>query len=111
MPLNSGSTSPARPVASGAHVIARIAGARSGPCLIAFGGIHGNEPAGVLAARRVAAAIESRADRIRGDVLLLAGNTRALVHDLRYLDVDLNRHWARPRLDKLAAGISPDEIA
>ena len=90
-------------------MIARFAGARSGPCLIAVGGLHGNEPAGVVAARRVAVALEPRADRLRGEVLLLAGNTRALLHRARFVDVDLNRHWARARMELLAGGAVREE--
>jgi predicted deacylase len=36
----------------GEHLIGSIRGFRPGPTLLILGGIHGNEPAGVLAAER-----------------------------------------------------------
>ena len=42
------------------HLIGHIKGKHSFPTIIAFGGIHGNEPAGVIALQRVI-------DRIKKD--------------------------------------------
>lgn len=39
------------------RVIGRHVGGRSGSLVIAIGGMHGNEPAGVFACRRVFAAL------------------------------------------------------
>jgi succinylglutamate desuccinylase len=64
-----------------------------GPTLILLGGIHGNEPAGVLACRRAFFLLEERQSAIRGEVVFLAGNTRALLKGSRYVDEDLNRQW------------------
>ncbi len=72
----------------GDHLIASIRGAQSGPTLIVLGGIHGNEPAGPLAAHRVVAALEERRSCLRGEVILLAGNTLALHRGVRYIDAD-----------------------
>ena len=77
----------------GAHLIASIRGSLPGPTLIILGGIHGNEPAGVLAANRVRLRMQQRRAALRGEVVLLRGNTRALEQRLRYIDVDLNRQW------------------
>ncbi len=85
------------------HRIARIEGSRPGPTLVVVGGLHGNEPAGVAAGRQIAPLLRERADRLRGDVVLLAGNTRALAVARRYVDVDLNRHWTPNRLESLAS--------
>jgi predicted deacylase len=89
--------------AVGEHVVARFRGERSGPLLVAVAGIHGNEPAGVAAMHRVAAEIGSLASGVRGEVLFLAGNTRALAAGTRYIDVDLNRIWTAERLDTIDA--------
>jgi predicted deacylase len=75
------------------RLIAAIRGLAPGPTLIVIGGIHGNEPAGALAARRVVADLQRKRPRLRGEVVLLSGNTRALARRLRYIDTDLNRHW------------------
>src|SRR5476651_1711478 len=59
----------------GEHLIASIRGTRPGPTLLILGGIHGNEPAGVLAAERVLPRIQERSTDLRGEVVLLRGNT------------------------------------
>ena len=80
----------ARPAA---HLIASIRGSLPGPTLIILGGIHGNEPAGVLAAERVWLRMQKRRAALRGEVVLLRGNTRALEQRVRYINADLNRQW------------------
>ena len=80
----------ARPAA---HLIASIRGALPGPTLIILGGIHGNEPAGVLAAERVCLRMQKRRAVLHGEVVLLRGNTRALEQRVRYINADLNRQW------------------
>lgn len=77
----------------GEHLIASIRGSLPGPTLLIVGGIHGNEPAGVLAAYSVLLRIQERRADLRGEVVLLRGNTRALERKVRYLDADLNRQW------------------
>lgn len=77
----------------GAHLIASIPGTLPGPTLIIIGGIHGNEPAGALAAERVLGRMQERRAALRGEVVLLRGNTRALARRVRYVDSDLNRRW------------------
>lgn len=77
----------------GEHLIASIRGSLPGPTLLILGGIHGNEPAGVLAADRVLPRIQERRADLRGEVVLLRGNTRALERNVRYIDADLNRQW------------------
>lgn len=75
------------------HLITSIRGSSPGPTLIILGGIHGNEPAGVLATERVWRRMERRKLALRGEVVLLRGNTRALKQRVRYIDADLNRQW------------------
>lgn len=91
------SSTPLKPenqsVGPDAHLIASIRGSLAGPTLIIVGGIHGNEPAGVLAAERVRLRLNKRKAVLRGQVVLLRGNTRALEQRVRYIDVDLNRQW------------------
>jgi len=85
---------PASQLASpGEHLIASIRGSLPGPTLLVLGGIHGNEPAGVLAAYRLLPRLHDRSAYMRGEVVLLRGNTRALARRVRYIDGDLNRQW------------------
>lgn len=78
---------------AGQHLIASIRGFEPGPTLIVVGSIHGNEPAGAMAARSMTTALQRKKPRLRGEVVLLSGNTRALARSVRYIDADLNRHW------------------
>ncbi|MEO6461966.1 MAG: succinylglutamate desuccinylase/aspartoacylase family protein [Candidatus Eisenbacteria bacterium] len=64
------------------------------PVLVALGGIHGNEPAGLLAAERVLARIERERIPVRGTFVVLAGNRAALAAGTRFVDRDLNRGWS-----------------
>jgi succinylglutamate desuccinylase len=97
-------------------VVGRIGGGTgaagsAGPVLVALGGIHGNEPAGLHAAERVLARVarERMAERglVRGTLVVLAGNRAALAAGTRFIDRDLNRGWGEgPRPD--AAAVSED---
>jgi predicted deacylase len=77
-------------------------GESAGPTLIVVGGIHGNEPAGVVAAR----AVLGRVTDLCGEVVALAGNLRALEANQRYLAHDLNRLWTPERV-AIARGLGP----
>lgn len=85
------------------RVIGRRGSAAAGPLLIVTAGIHGNEPAGVIALRRVLASLSERPDALHGEFLALAGNRAALAKNVRYIDEDLNRVWSAARLRELAA--------
>lgn len=81
--------------------IGRHRGSEAGPTVIVSGGIHGNEPAGAIAARRVVEHLQSAAVPVRGEVLAVAGNLEALAEDRRYVDHDLNRAWTSERIARL----------
>jgi succinylglutamate desuccinylase len=76
-----------------ARQIARLRAEAAGSTLIVVAGLHGNEPAGIFAARRVLARIEREQLLRAGDVVALAGNLPALGKQKRYLARDLNRVW------------------
>ena len=75
------------------RVLARISGLFAGPTLICVAGIHGNEPAGVTALRRVTKVLRDSTNVARGDFVALIGNVAALARQERFLDRDLNRNW------------------
>jgi predicted deacylase len=85
------------------RVIERLRGAADGPTLIAIGGLHGNEPAGVAVLGTVLGRLRARAAELRGDAIALIGNVRALAARRRYLARDLNRLWTPERLAALAS--------
>ncbi len=79
------------------RVVGRYVGGVPGSLVIAIGGLHGNEPAGVFACRRVLEALEKERPEFRGTFLALAGNLPALEQGTRYIDEDLNRIWTSSR--------------
>src|SRR5262245_31561362 len=86
------------------RVIGSYAGTEEGTIVLAVGGIHGNEPAGVRAAEIVLSALNERRPRFRGQFTAIAGNMQALAANQRFIAKDLNRQWTRARLAALTAG-------
>ena len=78
------------------HVLGRVEGRERGPLVVAVGGIHGNEPAGPTAVRRLLAASAGRLRR--GRLVGLLGHPRAFARGVRQLDEDLNRVFTPARL-------------
>lgn len=70
----------------------------SGSLVVSIGGMHGNEPAGVIASRRVIEQLGDSGVPFRGEYLALAGNLAALETGCRFIDEDLNRIWFPDRL-------------
>ncbi|RMH15868.1 MAG: aspartoacylase [Acidobacteria bacterium] len=89
------------------RVVGHLVGAQPGPTLICVASVHGNEPAGYHGARRVLAALAIATEQLRGSLLVLAGNLKALAAGRRYLEEDLNRIWLSERLAVLRAGAPP----
>jgi hypothetical protein len=75
-----------------------------GPTLVVIGGLHGNEPSGVLALERVMAELHERRPALRGRVVAFRGNTRALAAGVRFVDRDLNRSWDATSVARVLAG-------
>lgn len=87
---------------TGGRSIGRHRGGRSGPLLVCVAGIHGNEPAGVEALRRVLNELEADdGPEVGGVFVALAGNVGALQDAVRYQDRDLNRQWTDPRTSEV----------
>ncbi|MEL6674611.1 MAG: succinylglutamate desuccinylase/aspartoacylase family protein [Bacteroidota bacterium] len=74
-----------------------------GPLLFFLGGIHGNEPAGVIALERVFATLTQHKIPIKGKIIGLRGNCQALAAKKRYIDRDLNRLWSDPEIARVKA--------
>ncbi|MCH9686458.1 MAG: succinylglutamate desuccinylase/aspartoacylase family protein, partial [Deltaproteobacteria bacterium] len=68
-------------------------GQRPGRTVVVIGGMHGNEPAGIMAARSVLAQLRSRGIDMAGKLVGVAGNLQAIAIDQRYMERDLNRGW------------------
>ncbi len=83
------------------RVIGIHEGSGPGPLLVIVGGVHGNEPAGVLAARNVLEVLAQGRIDVRGKVLALVGNVQALTSGDRFIDEDLNRIWTANRIEQV----------
>ncbi|MDA0373366.1 MAG: succinylglutamate desuccinylase/aspartoacylase family protein [Planctomycetota bacterium] len=91
-------------------MLGRIDQGRPGPTFLVQGGIHGNEPAGVEALRRVLRELESRAIRVHGKIVACCGNLAALRQSRRFLARDLNRSWLRPAVESLLARDAAQDV-
>jgi succinylglutamate desuccinylase len=100
------------------RLIGRFSGRHDGPRLIVVGALHGNEPAGAIAARRVLSALEhADPDAIAGSLVALVGNLRACNDpnpDTRYIETDLNRAFTPHHLQRAATlpddDLGPEEL-
>ncbi len=81
------------------RLIGDIEGSESGPVMMFIGGIHGNEPSGVLALQQVFDELESEQTPIRGRLIGVTGNLTALAKNARFISKDLNRLWNRDFLN------------
>lgn len=78
------------------RIIGSYTGDTEGPLLICIGGIHGNEPAGIVAIDEVLQWLENQKLNFpnfnyRGAFLGLKGNLEAIRQKKRFIDRDLNR--------------------
>lgn len=72
-----------------------------GPTMIFTGGVHGNEPSGVIALEQVFE--ELKGVPVNGTIIGLRGNLTALEKKVRYLDKDLNRLWSDQVIEEVTA--------
>ena len=91
------------------RIIGEFHGKSEGPVLVFFGGVHGNESAGVIALQQVMAEIERLQPKINGSIYALAGNLNGLEKGIRFEKEDLNRVWTKDRMRQLEKGeITPE---
>lgn len=85
------------------RIVGRYGGTTPGAAVFVLGGVHGNEPSGILAARRVLAYLEKHSIPFKGSLLALSGNLTALRMGERYIERDLNRMWEPSTVARLRA--------
>lgn len=83
------------------RVIGLIEGRDDGPTVVAVGGMHGNEPAGVKALEAIFENLKRKSEHFNGRFLALRGNIKALEQQVRYIDEDMNRIWFPPIIDDI----------
>lgn len=79
------------------RILGKIEGSRSGPTMVFFGGIHGNETSGVFALEDVFR--ELKVSDVSGTIYSVAGNLKALKKHQRYIEEDLNRLWTKAHIE------------
>src|SRR5690606_38539113 len=74
---------------------------RGGPLVLVTVGIHGNEPAGLHAMRRVLRDLARHDVPLEGRLAAFVGNRAGLERNVRYVDEDMNRLWTRGGVESL----------
>ncbi|EDP71829.1 hypothetical protein FBALC1_12047 [Flavobacteriales bacterium ALC-1] len=72
-----------------------------GITLICIGGMHGNEPAGVLSLKNITNQIIEQDIVLKGNLYALIGNINAYKRGIRFNDIDLNRQWTKQKIKDL----------
>ncbi len=88
-------------VSNNARFIGSIEGITKGPTVVFFGGIHGNEPAGVKALEHVFSILNKSDLEIKGAIFGIRGNIPALLQKKRYIKNDLNRLWSVEQITEI----------
>lgn len=88
------------------RIIGRYTGDTHGPLMIVFGGMHGNEPAGVNALKMMFKMLEvepitNPSFQFTGRLLGLRANVRAMRDDKRFITKDLNRQWTLANIQRI----------
>ncbi|MEQ9404918.1 MAG: succinylglutamate desuccinylase/aspartoacylase family protein [Cyclobacteriaceae bacterium] len=91
------------------RIIGHIKGLSPGPTLIFTGGIHGNEPSGVFALKKVVQDIQNQGIKIKGNFYAISGNLWALERGVRFHKEDLNRVWTKSRIMELNGQYKKEE--
>jgi len=81
------------------RILFEIKGNSKGPTIVFFGGIHGNEPAGIFALKSVLSKLDEKI--VNGNIYAISGNLKALEEGKRYIVKDLNRLWTVDGIDRL----------
>ena len=97
------------------RIICRYDGQKRGPLLICLGGMHGHEPAGILAVQEVAGLLDIESGinedfQYRGRLLGLRGNLAAIQKKQRFINRDLNRMLTPEEVNRVR-GLQPSELA
>lgn len=82
------------------RIIGNYTSGKNGPLLFVTAGVHGNEPSGVKALKKVFKELEKIKPEINGRIVGVMGNKAALEKGQRYIDEDLNRTWTAENVEK-----------
>ncbi len=83
------------------RILGKVVGEKKSPTVIAIGGMHGNERAGVNALLKVFRTIKNENISFKGNFYGISGNINAISQNIRFQNVDLNRIWTKEQVLKL----------
>jgi len=84
---------------------------KTGPTVVFFAGIHGNEPSGIFSLKQVFEYLEKWRPDFKGNIIGFSGNMAALERGERFIKKDLNRIWQNERVEKIRNnGFDVEEI-
>lgn len=89
------------------RTIGSLEGEEEGPLIVLLTGMHGNEYIGVHAVKEVLNILKKSGSPLRGKILGIRANLKALEHKVRYIDEDMNRIWFPSIIDKIRS--TPEE--
>lgn len=75
-----------------------------GKTIVFMCGIHGNELSGKKALKKIFSYLENNKIDIRGNIIGIQGNLKAIEKKERYIDVDLNRIWTKKTINEVKKG-------
>ena len=98
------------------RIIGSFGGQQSGALVLAFGALHGNEPAGVRALEEVFQMLEREVTgnttfRFFGKLVGILGNRQAFAMGQRFIEKDLNRQWTPENVRRIEHNKSTGLIA
>lgn len=105
--MNSTQTQPVHIEKKNKRIIGTFKGNNPGPTLVFIGGIHGNEPSGVIALENVLVALQGNEAEFSGKIIALAGNLKALQQKVRFISTDLNRLFTIQNVKEIRTGKLP----
>ncbi|MFY0686311.1 MAG: succinylglutamate desuccinylase/aspartoacylase family protein [Cyclobacteriaceae bacterium] len=83
------------------RLLGKVQGTQPGPLIICVAAIHGNEQMGIHAFNRIVASIENHNIELKGKLIGIRGNLKAIESNRRFIDYDLNRAWTDAFIDQL----------
>ncbi|MGB1248772.1 MAG: hypothetical protein ACPG4Z_07785 [Chitinophagales bacterium] len=85
------------------RVIGKYGNENSEFVLIVLAGIHGNEKAGIGTLNYLFDFFDKKKAKVNAQVIGIAGNTKAIEENTRFIHKDLNRQWYSSKITKLKA--------
>ncbi|WP_240607681.1 M14 family metallopeptidase [Marixanthomonas spongiae] len=80
------------------RIIGTYSSGKKEALLFVTAGIHGNEPSGIIALQNVFDELSKSKPEMKGTLVGVSGNKKALNKGVRFIDEDLNRTWTQKNI-------------